>query len=53
MKEVLKMERKQSKQAKEKKVKASKGKMLQKGVAIMMLIVTLASVVLGVLANVL
>lgn len=50
MKEVLKMERKQ---AKEKKVKESKGKWLQKGVAIMMLIVTLASVVLGVLANVL
>lgn len=50
MKDVLKMERKQSK---EKKVKASKGKLVQKGVAIMMLIVTLASVVLGVLANVL
>ena len=50
MKEVLKMERKQ---AKEKKVKASKGKLVQKGVAIMMLIMTLASVVLGVLASVL
>lgn len=50
MKDVLKMERKQSKET---KVKQSKGKMLQKGVAIMMLIVTLASLVLGVLANVL
>lgn len=50
MKEALKMERKQ---AKEKKVKVSKGKYLQKGVAIMMLIMTLASVVLGVLASVL
>lgn len=50
MKEVLKMERKQSKDT---KVKQSKGKLLQKGVAIMMLFVTLASLVLGVLANVL
>lgn len=50
MKEALKMERNQ---AKEKKVKASKGKLVQKGVAIMMLVMTLASVVLGVLASVL
>lgn len=48
--DVIKNERKQSK---EKKVKASKGKLIQKGVAIMMLIMTLASVVLGVLASVL
>lgn len=50
MKEALKRERKQLKGT---KVKQSKGKLLQKGVTIMMLVMTLASVVVGVLASVL